>query len=151
MLKLDRFGFYSPVIALVCSVIFCNLSLAQEQPLVVDLEGIEWGAPAGGNGYPVGLQTARVGTDPATGGITYYARFPAGSRFDLHWHTHHEYVVVVKGEVTLQLGSEKNDLKVGSYVVIPGRLNHLWDVPEHTEVIILVRRAGPADFNFVEQ
>jgi hypothetical protein len=33
--------------------------------------------------------------------------------------------------------------------VIPGKMNHSWDVPEDDDVVILVRRAGPADFNFV--
>lgn len=113
---------------------------------------INWGPPGGGNGYPVGVRSARQGIDPVTGGITYYALFPAGSHFDLHWHTHDEFVVVVQGKVTIQLGDEAHDVEVGSYIVIPGMLNHSWDVPAGGEdAIILVRRAGPADFNFIEQ
>jgi len=123
---------------------------AQEQAFVTDLETVDWGPPAGGNGTPVGLQTARLGVDATTSGITYYARFPAGSHFDLHWHTHHEYVAVLQGEVDLQLGTEQHHLKTGSYIVIPGSMNHSWDVPDNADVIILVRRAGPADFHFVE-
>ena len=123
---------------------------AQEQAFVTDLESVEWGPPGGGNGFPVGLQTARLGIDADTGGITYYAMFPAGSRFELHWHTHHEYVAVVQGEVDLQLGPQLHHLKTGSYIVIPGGMNHSWDVPDSTDVTILVRRAGPADFHFVE-
>ena len=117
--------------------------------MVTDLDTVEWGLPGGGNGYPEGLQTVRLGIDLQTGGVTYYARFPAGSRFDLHWHTHHEYVVVVQGEVDLQLGPDLHHLKVGSYIVIPGTMNHSWDVPDTGDVVILVRRAGPADFHFV--
>ena len=98
----------------------------------------------------LGLQTARLGIDASSGGVTYYARFPAGSRFELHWHTHNEYVAVVQGEVDLQLGSELHRLETGSYVVIPGSMNHSWDVPDSGDVVILVRRAGPADFHFVE-
>ena len=77
--------------------------------------------------------------------------FPAGSRFDLHWHTHDEYVVVVKGSVVIELGKETKSLTVGSYVVIPGKMNHSWDVPLDGEVVILVRRAGPADFHYVDK
>jgi mannose-6-phosphate isomerase-like protein (cupin superfamily) len=118
----------------------------------VGLNDLNWTPPGGGNGFPVGVQTARQGVDPDTGGITYYAKFPAGSHFDLHWHTHHEYVVVVQGELSIRLGEEDHDLAVGSYVVIPGSLNHSWTVPDNGEdAIILVRRAGPADFHFVEQ
>lgn len=119
---------------------------------VVDINSLNWTPPGGGNGFPVGVQTARQGVDPDTGGITYYARFPAGSHFDLHWHTHDEYVVVVQGELSIRLGEDDHDLAVGSYVVIPGSLNHSWTVPaEGEDAIILVRRAGPADFHFVEQ
>ncbi len=119
------------------------------QALAVDLADISWGPPGSGNGVPVGVRTARQGIDPATGGVTYYAMFPAGSHFDLHWHTHDEFVVVVQGAVTIELGEETYSLELGSYVVIPGRMNHSWDVPEGDDVVILVRRAGPADFNFV--
>ena len=64
------------------------------------------GHARGGNGFPVGVRTARQGVDPDTGGITYYAMFPAGSHFDLHWHSHDEYVVVVAGELSIQLGEQ---------------------------------------------
>ena len=98
------------------------------------------------------MRTARQGIDPETGGITYYAMFPAGSHFDTHWHTYDEHVVVVKGEVTIVLGDEATDLTVGSYVVIPGELNHSWDVPAGgSEAVIVVRRVGPADFHFVQE
>ena len=78
------------------------------------------------------------------------ARFPAGSHFDLHWHTHAEYVVVVEGQVTLELGDETRLIGPGTYVVIPEALPHSWDVPDGDDAIILVRRRGPADFNFVD-
>ena len=122
------------------------------QALAIDLDEVEWGPRGGGNGSPVGVRTARQGVDLLTGGITYYAEFPAGSHFDLHWHTHDEFVVVVSGNVTIVLGEESHDLQIGSYVVIPGKLNHSWDVPAGGEAaVILVRRAGPADFNFVDR
>ena len=137
----------------VCLLIQCCLiqaTLATE-PLATDLNDIPWGAPGGGNGFPVGVRTARQGVDPDTGGITYYAMFPAGSHFDLHWHSHDEYVVVVAGELFIQLGEQTHSLSVGSYVVIPGKLPHSWFVPAgEKDAVILVRRAGPADFHFVE-
>ena len=131
-----------------------NNTTAQEatQPLALNLDKVDWGPPSGGNGSPVGVRTARQGIDPETGGITYYAMFPAGSHFDTHWHTYDEHVVVVKGEVTIVLGDEATDLTVGSYVVIPGKLNHSWDVPAGgSEAVIVVRRVGPADFHFVQE
>ena len=65
----------------------------------------KWGEPYSGPlGFPKGAQRASLGTDPRTGGETYYARFPAGSRFAPHWHAHEEYAVVLRGEVTHVLG-----------------------------------------------
>jgi mannose-6-phosphate isomerase-like protein (cupin superfamily) len=123
----------------------------QTSPVALNLDDVNWGPTAGRNGSPLGLRTARQGIDPVTGGITYYAMFPAGSHFDLHWHTHDEYVVVVKGSVVIELGEKTHTLTVGSYVVIPGEMNHSWDVPLDDEVVILVRRAGPADFHYVDK
>lgn len=150
-------NFIRAVIA--CSqVLFLSMLLdtvtAQESvitPMAIALEEIQWGPPGDGNGFPVGVRTAQQGIDTVTGGITYYALFPSGSHFDLHWHSYDEFVVVVQGKVTIELGEQTHMLGVGSYIVIPGYLHHSWDVPVSSseDVIILVRRAGPADFNFV--
>ena len=59
----------------------------ETQSLAMNLDEVEWGPSGGGNGTPLGLRTSRQGIDPETGGITYYAMFPAGTHFDLHWHT----------------------------------------------------------------
>ena len=105
-------------VSLLIQCCLIQVALATE-PLAIDLKDVPWGA-RGGNGFPVGVRTARQGVDPDTGGITYYAMFPAGSHFDLHWHSHDEYVVVVSGELSIQLGEQTHSLSVGSYVVIPG-------------------------------
>lgn len=118
------------------------------------LESIKWGKPGGGGGYPVGVRTQLIETDESTAGISYYALFPAGSHFDLHWHSFDEFATVLQGEVTLQLNGEALKLAVGGYVKIPGRAEHSWDVPNVTgreqDVILLVRRRGPADFHFAK-
>ncbi len=145
-------------LALTAGMVFsCNASSCAEEssagkfePLAINLSKIDWGLAAGGNGFPVGVRSARQGIDPLTGGITYYAKFPAGSHFDLHWHTHDEFVVVVQGSVTIVLGEQSHRISNGGYIVIPGKLTHSWDVPIGEEAVIVVRRGGPADFNFVE-
>lgn len=126
------------------------LAQSSTAPYVVDLDEVNWGPPGGGNGSPLGVRTAQQGVDPVTGGITYYAMFPAGSHFDLHWHSYDEFVVVVSGAVTLEMGDSTQLVKTGSYIVIPATMPHSWDVPPDGDVVILVRRAGPADFNYVE-
>lgn len=144
------------IVVVLGSFSVCLSALAQPAtvpataPYVVGLESVNWGPPGGGNGSPLGVRTAQQGVDPATGGITYYAMFPAGSHFDLHWHSYDEFVVVVSGAVTLELGTTTQLVKTGSYIVIPARMPHSWDVPVGEDVVILVRRAGPADFNYVK-
>src|SRR5262249_10209312 len=129
-------------------------SVSRGQPPVLPqpfrLETAQWNEPYNGPlGYPKGAQRASLGTDPSTGGETYYARFPAGSTFALHWHANAEYAVVLRGKVTHILGSESHSLGPGDYVVIPPRVNHGWKVGPSTEAYLLIRRDGPADFNFV--
>jgi quercetin dioxygenase-like cupin family protein len=115
------------------------------------LESAPWSEPyAGPLGVPKGAQRAVLGTDPHTGGETYYAHFPAGSRFELHWHTYAEYAVVLRGTVTHTLGANKSSLQVGDYVVIPPRVAHGWEVDPSGDAYLLIRRDGPADQHFVE-
>lgn len=118
-------------------------------PLAINLSELQWGPPGGGDGVPPGTRTARQGEDPVTSGITYYAWFPAGTVFEPHWHTHDEFVAVVQGPLTINLGGDEHNLETGAYVVIPGGMVHSWHMAAGRDAIILVRRAGPADFNFV--
>lgn len=123
----------------------------EDEPLALNLVDVNWGPPGNTPRFPRGVQTAQLGVDPDNGGPSYYAKFPAGSHFDLHWHTHAEYVAVVSGPVTIVLGDETHSVSTGGYIVIPGGMNHSWDVPSGgSDAVILVRRRGPADFNFAE-
>lgn len=88
---------------LALNLIFSALVVAETTNL--SLESIQWGKPGGGKGFPVGVQTQLIETDDATFGISYYARFPTGSHFDLHWHSFDEFATVLQGEVTLQLNA----------------------------------------------
>ena len=124
----------------------------QEQAAqVINIQDAEWGPPGNSPQFPSGVRTSQLGVHPEHGGPSYFSRFPAGSHFDLHWHTHAEYVVVLSGKGTIVLGEDSHELSPGSYIVIPAKLNHSWDVPDgDTELVILVKRDGPADFNFVD-
>ncbi len=124
---------------------------AGEAARVVGLSDVQWGPPGNTPRFPQGVRTSQLRVDPVSGGPTYLARFPAGSHFDLHWHTHAEYVVVLGGSGTIVLDGRSFPLALGSYVVIPSRAHHSWDVPAGgEELLILVRREGPADFHFVD-
>jgi len=57
----------------------------------------------------------------------------------------------MSGTVTIVLGEETHSLSTGGFIVNPAKMNHSWDVPAGgDDAVILVRRRGPADFNFVE-
>ena len=115
------------------------------------LESAAWSEPYDGPlGIPRGAQRAVLGTDPRSGGETYYAHFPAGTRFELHWHAYAEYAVVLRGKLTHTLGSEKSALQGGDYVVIPPKVPHGWDVDRDGDAYLLIRRDGPADQVFVQ-
>lgn len=140
--------------AVICLVALSADAAAQtqtEEPFVINFQDAEWGPPGNTPRFPQGVRTAQLGTDPDNGGPIYLALFPTGSHFDMHWHTAAEYVVVLQGAVTIVLGDETHALTPGSYVVIPERMAHSWDVPAGEDAVILVRRRGPADFNFVDR
>ena len=121
-----------------------------EQARVINWQDAAYGPPGQSPRGP-NARTYQLGLDPDNDGPSYFARFPPGAHFDLHWHTHAEYAVVLSGEGTIVLGEESHDIRPGSYIVIPARVNHSWDVPPgDTELVILVRRRGPADFNYVD-
>jgi quercetin dioxygenase-like cupin family protein len=123
----------------------------QPAPLVMNWKTAEWGPPSPARpGFPAGLRNSQIGTDPTTGGPTYLARFPAGSRFEMHWHTYAETAVVMEGSVDIILDGIRHTATEGSYIVIPGKAHHEWIVPEEADVVLLARRDGPADFHFVE-
>ena len=122
----------------------------EEEARVINWQDAPYGPPGTSPRGP-NARTFQLGLDPDNDGPSYFARFPPGAHFDLHWHTHDEYAVVLSGEGTILLGEETHELRPGSYIVIPARLNHAWDVPRgDTELVILVRRRGPADFNYVD-
>ena len=124
---------------------------AQSNPTALfRLETVRWSDPYNGPlGFPKGARRASLGVDPRTGGETYYARFPAGTRFEPHWHAYAEYAVVLRGKVTHTLGQGKAVLLPGDYVVIPPKEKHGWIVDPSGDAFLLIRRDGPADFNFV--
>ena len=120
--------------------------------LVFGLANAVWSEPYNGPlGIAKGAQRAVVSTDPATGGETYYAKFLAGSTFEPHWHAYPEYAVVLRGKVTASVGTEKRLLSPGDYIIIPARTNHGWQIAADEDAYLLIRRDGPADFNFIQK
>lgn len=144
------FACLAPIVAIAVSPAEASAQ-AKLESVVINIADVQWSAPGDRPCYPLGVQTAQLGTDPDNGGPAYFARFPPGSQFELHWHTHNEFVVVVSGDGAIMLDDQRHALSPGSYVVIPGRVPHSWHVPpDGPPLVIQVRRAGPPDFHFVD-
>ena len=112
-------------------------------PLVLQWEAADWGPPTRPpplSGRPA--QRRPFATDPATGGPTYLARFPAGSEFAMHWHTYTETVVVLEGAVDIVMDGTRRTATAGSYVIIPGKAHHAWYTHPGADAVLLARRDG---------
>ncbi len=75
-------------------------------------------------GLPEGATQALLRSDPATGGIERFVRFPAGLHIGAHWHSAGERVVVVQGSIMLRIGDATKELGAGSFAWIPPRTIH---------------------------
>ena len=99
---------------------------------------------------PKGSQGATVGIDPNTKGATNYAKTPAGTGLPAHWHSFAEYTVFLAGKGTLMLDGKQHEVSPGSYVVIPAKMVHQFSCAADADCLLLTRRGGPADYNFVK-
>ena len=99
---------------------------------------------------PKGSQGAVIGVDPNTKGTTTYARTPAGNGLPAHWHSFAEYTVFLAGNGTLVLDGKQHEISPGSYAVIPAKMVHQFTCGPGADCLLLTRRAGPTDYNFVK-
>jgi quercetin dioxygenase-like cupin family protein len=120
-----------------------------EEALVADPAEAKF-APVTVPGIPAGAQGAMIGVDPSTRGATTYTKLPAKYHLPAHWHSFAEYSVLVSGSATFTLDGKPHELVPGSYVVIPARTKHELDCGAAGECLLLTRRAGPTDYNFIK-
>jgi|SRR5438105_1897782 len=121
-----------------------------EEVLVADLTTAKFNDVTTPN-FPKGMQNAPIGIDPNTKGPTGYGRTPAGAGIAAHWHSFAEYTALLSGKGTLTIESKKHELSPGAYFVIPAKTVHQFTCGAGSECMLLTRRAGPADYNFVKQ
>jgi quercetin dioxygenase-like cupin family protein len=101
-------------------------------------------------GMPPGPLGSPIAVEPATKASIGYARIPADYHLPLHWHSHAEYSVLISGSATLHMDGKPYQLVPGSYAVIPAKTKHELFCAAAAECLILTRRAGPTDYNFVK-
>lgn len=58
--------------------------------------------------------------------------------------------MVTHGAVDIILDGTRHTATEGSYLIIPGKTPHEWQMHADTEVVILVRRDGPPDRHWVD-
>jgi quercetin dioxygenase-like cupin family protein len=98
---------------------------------------------------PKGSQQAMVGVDPNTKGATAYAKTPAGAGLPAHWHSAAEYTVLLNGKGTLTVAGKAQEVSAGAYFIIPAKTVHRFVCGSGGDCLLLTRRGGPTDYNFV--
>ncbi len=99
---------------------------------------------------PKGAQQALIGVDPNTRGPTAYAKTPAGTGLPAHWHAYPEYTVLLSGSGTLMLDGKQHQVSSGGYFIVPAKVPHQFTCSAAGDCLLLTRRGGPTDYNFVK-
>ena len=121
-----------------------------EDALVANVESAKFADSTTPNS-PKGSQAAVIGVDPNTKGATVYAKTPAGTGLPAHWHSFAEYTVLLAGRGTLMLDGKRHEISPGGYLVIPAKAVHQFTCNAGADCMLLTRRGGPTDYNFVKQ
>ncbi|MGZ6081332.1 MAG: cupin domain-containing protein [Myxococcaceae bacterium] len=116
---------------------------------VAHVKDAKWTAPKAPE-IPPGAMASPIAADPAPGGSIGYAKFPPGYAFPMHWHSATEFTSVVSGTLKFTVDGKAYDLQPGSYIVIPPKAHHKVTCGPAAECILLTRRAGPTDYNWVK-
>jgi quercetin dioxygenase-like cupin family protein len=117
---------------------------------VAHLSALNWVAPKAPE-IPKGAMVAGVAGDPATGPSVAYAKFPAGFAFPAHSHSATEYTVLISGKATFTVDGKSSELVPGSYIVIPAKAPHYLVCGAGAECVVITRRAGAQDYNWIKK
>ena len=81
--------------------------------------------------------TDKIGRRVISGkqGTMVYWRMKAGAHAAAHQHPPEQFVWVIKGAISLRIGTEERTIKPGDVAVVPGGVEHEALFPEDTEVI----------------
>ena len=120
-----------------------------EDQLAVNVKDARWSPPKNPE-IPQGVMASPIASDPVSGASISYAKFTPGLTFPMHWHTAAEYTSVVSGKIQFTVNGKTYDLEPGAYVVIPGKMPHMAKCAPGAECVLLTRRAGPVDYNWVK-
>lgn len=117
----------------------------------VNPDTLKWGpAPPS---LPKGAQAAVLSGDPGKPGpFTLRLKFPAGFKIPAHNHPSFEAVTVIAGTFNIGMGDKLDESKgqkltVGSFIYLPGKMNHF--AFASTESIVQINSEGPFAITYV--
>lgn len=140
----------SLLVVLPAALVFAadNKPPAMDDQIAVNLKDAKWAAPKLPE-IPPGVMGSPIAADPGGGNIG-YAKFTPGFTFPMHWHSAAEYTSVISGKAQFTVNGKTYDLEPGGYIVIPAKAHHTAKCGSGAECILLTRRAGPVDYNWVK-
>lgn len=116
---------------------------ANEEATLWSADDLKWEAMPGG---PPGVMSVALWGDQTKGAYAGLTKFPAGFKAPLHFHTNTTKMVVVKGAYTYN-GKKYGP---GSYVSVPGGLQHESGGVVESETIFFIEQSGKFDINIVQ-
>lgn len=100
---------------------------------------------------PAGAEVALIGADPVSTGPTTYVRMKAGYKLPAHWHMHHEYSTMIAGRGVFVVDGKKISSSPGTFVIVPSKAKHEFSCDAGADCVLVVRRSGPTDYNWVSK
>ena len=98
---------------------------------------------------PAGAEVALIGADPVSTGVTMFLRTKGGFKMPLHWQTHIEYDVMVSGKGSIVVDGKKIPASPGTFVIVASKAKRELSCDAGAECVLVVRRSGPTDYNWV--
>jgi quercetin dioxygenase-like cupin family protein len=96
---------------------------------------------------PPGAESVLLRDDPATGGTEMLVRYPGGHKFEPHWHTANERMVVIEGTMRVEVDGVEKVLGPGSYAYLPARKTQNEQCVSETRCGFYVFWDGKLDFH----
>jgi quercetin dioxygenase-like cupin family protein len=94
-------------------------SLAMPQSVFTNLAGAKW---THDKGDPPGAESVFLRQDAQTGGMELLVRYPGGHRFEPHWHSVNERILVLEGRLSVKVGEdEATSLDPGGFAFLPAK------------------------------
>ena len=84
---------------------------------------------------PPGAESVVLRDDAQTGATEMLVRYPAGHKFEPHWHSANERMVVVEGTMQVEVDGVTKTMGPGSYAYLPAR-------HQQTEACVSETRCG---------